>query len=77
VTQVVGLITEAAQAEQILPSAAADLIALAREALRDPFWPAHGGERLGDVEFRNWPEQYGCWLRARRRLLSEAGEATT
>jgi 2,4-dienoyl-CoA reductase-like NADH-dependent reductase (Old Yellow Enzyme family) len=74
VTQVVGLITKADQAERILGSGAADLVALAREALRDPFWPAHAGERLGDVEFRNWPEQYGWWLRARRQLLSEAAE---
>jgi 2,4-dienoyl-CoA reductase-like NADH-dependent reductase (Old Yellow Enzyme family) len=70
-TQVVGLITEAEQAESILRSGAADLVALAREALRDPWWAAHAAERLGDGAYRFWPEQYAWWLRARRRQLAE------
>jgi 2,4-dienoyl-CoA reductase-like NADH-dependent reductase (Old Yellow Enzyme family) len=79
ITQVVGLITEAEQAERILADGAADLIAVAREVLRDPFWAAHAAERLGDPDFSAWPEPYAWWLRARRRHLEEAeiAEAAT
>jgi len=52
----VGLITEPAQAEQILRKEQADAIFLARELLRDPYWPLHAARELGvDVE---WPNQY-------------------
>jgi 2,4-dienoyl-CoA reductase-like NADH-dependent reductase (Old Yellow Enzyme family) len=59
-TGAVGLITEPAQAEQILVDGAADAVLLARELLRDPHWPLRAAHELG-VEVR-WPEQY---LRAR------------
>jgi 2,4-dienoyl-CoA reductase-like NADH-dependent reductase (Old Yellow Enzyme family) len=72
-TQVVGLITEAAQADAILRSGAADLVAVAREALHDPWWAAHAAEQLGDTAYETWPEQYGWWLRARRRQLEDTG----
>ena len=36
----------------------------------DPYCAAHAAERLGEEEFRSWPEQYGWWLRARRRHLA-------
>ena len=65
ITQVVGLITDAAQADAIVRSGSADLIAIAREALRDPFWAAHASQALGGEEFSAWPEQYRWWLRAR------------
>ena len=42
----VGLITEPAQAEHILRTGQADLILLARELLRDPYWPLHAAEAL-------------------------------
>lgn len=74
-TQVVGLVTEAKQAERIIAEGSADLVAVAREVLRDPFWGAHAAEQLGDAEFRAWPEPYGWWLRARRLHLD--GEAAT
>jgi 2,4-dienoyl-CoA reductase-like NADH-dependent reductase (Old Yellow Enzyme family) len=55
-TAAVGLITEAAQAEQILSSGQADAVFLAREMLRDPYWPLHAAAKLGvDVP---WPVQY-------------------
>ena len=38
-TGTVGMITEAVQAEHILRTGQADLILLARELLRDPYWP--------------------------------------
>lgn len=55
-TGAVGLITDATQAEQILLDEQADLIFLARELLRDPYWPLHAAHALGvDVP---WPNQY-------------------
>ncbi len=44
----VGLITEPAQAEAILQSGQADLIIVARQLLRDPYWPLHAAKALGD-----------------------------
>ncbi|MBC5809379.1 MAG: NADH:flavin oxidoreductase/NADH oxidase [Candidatus Eremiobacteraeota bacterium] len=52
----VGMITEAEQAETILRNGEADLILLARELLRDPYWPLHAAQAL-DVEV-SWPDQY-------------------
>ena len=46
-TVAVGLITEAQQAEQIIASGRADLIALARAMLYDPRWPWHAAAELG------------------------------
>ena len=55
-TGAVGLITEAAQAEDILQKQQADLIFMAREFLRDPYFPLHAAEQLEDnIE---WPVQY-------------------
>jgi len=55
-TGAVGLITEAQQAESILQDGKADLIFLARELLRDPYFPLHAAGILED-EIK-WPEQY-------------------
>jgi 2,4-dienoyl-CoA reductase-like NADH-dependent reductase (Old Yellow Enzyme family) len=55
-TGAVGLITQAAQAEEVVASGRADLVLLARELLRDPYWPLHAAVALGvDVA---WPVQY-------------------
>lgn len=43
----VGLITEPAQAEAILSDGQADLVFLAREFLRDPYWPRRAAKQLG------------------------------
>jgi 2,4-dienoyl-CoA reductase-like NADH-dependent reductase (Old Yellow Enzyme family) len=55
-TGAVGLITEAQQAEDILQIGEADLIFLARELLRDPYFPIHAAEILDDDV--KWPVQY-------------------
>ncbi|MBU2724288.1 oxidoreductase, partial [Acidithiobacillus ferridurans] len=55
-TVAVGLITEAMQAEHILVTEQADAVALARELLRNPYWPLHAARELG-VELA-WPVQY-------------------
>jgi 2,4-dienoyl-CoA reductase-like NADH-dependent reductase (Old Yellow Enzyme family) len=55
-TGAVGLITSAQQAEQILQRGEADLIFLARQLLRDPYFPLHAAKELGvNVD---WPKQY-------------------
>jgi 2,4-dienoyl-CoA reductase-like NADH-dependent reductase (Old Yellow Enzyme family) len=46
-TIAVGLLTEAQQAEQIVASGQADLVAIARAALYDPRWPWHAAAELG------------------------------
>lgn len=56
-TGAVGLITQAHQAEQIISSGDADVVFLAREMLRDPYWTNHAAKELG-VEGA-WPVQYG------------------
>lgn len=55
-TGAVGLITEPDQAEAIVASGQADLVLLARELLRDPYWPRRAARALGaDIEV---PRQY-------------------
>ena len=55
-TGAVGLITDPAQAEQVLVEGSADVVLLARELLRDPHWPLHAAAVLGDDVA--WPAQY-------------------
>jgi NADPH2 dehydrogenase len=43
----VGMITHAVQAVEILQNGRADLIFLARELLRDPYWPRTAAKKLG------------------------------
>ena len=46
-TAAVGFITEPKQADEIVRSGKADVVLLAREFLRDPYWPAHAAKVLG------------------------------
>jgi 2,4-dienoyl-CoA reductase-like NADH-dependent reductase (Old Yellow Enzyme family) len=55
-TGAVGLITEPAQAEQIVSAGQADAVLLAREFLRDPYWPLHAARSLG-IDL-SWPKPY-------------------
>ncbi|HEV7665790.1 MAG TPA: NADH:flavin oxidoreductase/NADH oxidase [Chloroflexota bacterium] len=57
-TGAVGLITEPDQAEEILQRGQADLIFMAREFLRDPYFPLHAAVALGAPEVAPWPVQY-------------------
>lgn len=55
-TGAVGCITEPIQAEQIISNSQADVVFLARELLRNPYWPLQAAKELGvDIE---WPKQY-------------------
>ncbi|SDC72112.1 NADPH dehydrogenase NamA [Williamwhitmania taraxaci] len=55
-TGAVGLITDAQQAEDILQQEQADLILIARESLRNPYFPLNAAKQLGDDI--DWPIQY-------------------
>ena len=56
-TGTVGMITTAMEAESILESGKADLVLLARQLLRDPYFPLHAAAELGYQEM-HWPLQY-------------------
>jgi 2,4-dienoyl-CoA reductase-like NADH-dependent reductase (Old Yellow Enzyme family) len=63
-TGAVGLITEPAQAEKIVANGEADVVLLARAALRDPSWPLRAAHELGVAAGEApWPDQYlrGRW----------------
>lgn len=62
-TGAVGFITEPMQADNIIAKGEADAVLLAREMLRQPYWPLHAAQAL-KVEI-DWPKQY---LRARPHL---------
>lgn len=72
-TGAVGMITGPAQAEHIVRTGQADLILMAREFLREPYWPLRAARELGCQT--SWPVQY---LRAAppgsepRRLAADA-----
>ena len=70
-TIAVGLITEPAQAEAIVASGQADLVALARGMLFDPHWPWHAAAQLGAAV--EAPRQY--WRSQPRGLSGLFGEA--
>lgn len=55
-TAAVGMITAPAQADHIIRTGQADLVVLAREMLRHPYWPLHAARRLGHPA--PWPNQY-------------------
>ena len=57
-TGAVGLITEAAQADRIIREGEADVVLLARELLRDPYWPLHAARELGLSVEPLWEPQY-------------------
>jgi len=55
-TAAVGLITAPQQANDIIAREQADIVLLAREMLRDPYWALHAADALG--EKTSWPVQY-------------------
>ena len=58
-TAAVGMITEAAQADQIVRNGQADVVLVARELLRDPYWPLRAAVSLGHAGKLAPPVQYG------------------
>ena len=59
-TAAVGFITSPQQADQVLRAGQADLVVLARQLLREPYWPLRAAAELHAEGA--WPDQY---LRAR------------
>lgn len=55
-TAAVGLITKPEQANAIIAGGEADLVLLAREMLRDPYWAVHAAAVLENPA--SWPRQY-------------------
>jgi 2,4-dienoyl-CoA reductase-like NADH-dependent reductase (Old Yellow Enzyme family) len=56
-TAAVGMIREPAEAEDIIAGEKADLILMAREFLREPYWPIRAAKELGQKP--TVPDQYG------------------
>ncbi|MGE5510396.1 MAG: NADH:flavin oxidoreductase/NADH oxidase [Bacteroidota bacterium] len=70
-TMAVGVIVEGHQAEAILQQGRADLIAVGRELMYDPFWALHAAEALGaDPDRKLWPSNYG-WAMQRRAEIKD------
>jgi len=55
-TGAVGMITDPAQADHVIRTGQADVVFIAREFLRDPYWPLHAAAELGETA--TWPVQY-------------------
>jgi 2,4-dienoyl-CoA reductase-like NADH-dependent reductase (Old Yellow Enzyme family) len=55
-TGAVGMITDAKQADEIVREGKADVVLLAREFLRQPYWPMHAAQELRSEIA--WPAQY-------------------
>ena len=67
-TIAVGLITTPDYADAVIRNGEADIIAIGREALRNPHWTLHAAEALGaDPDYALWPPSWGWWLEKRAR----------
>ena len=67
----VGVIIEPQQAEDIIASGKAELVALGREIMHDPFWPLRAGLELGDdPDYEMWPPQYKWAVDRRAQIAS-------
>lgn len=71
-TMAVGMIVDPAQAEAIIASGQADLVALGHAALRNPHFPLHAQQ----TSHANWHAQAGWWLEHRASKLDELGPWT-
>ena len=61
-TAAVGEITRPEQAEEIIQSGEADIVLLARQALRDPQFPYTAARNLGVKMVNTLPVQFGHWV---------------
>jgi anthraniloyl-CoA monooxygenase len=75
-TMAVGNITDVDQVNAILAGARADLVALGRPHLADPFWTLHAAAELG-FEEAPWPVQYRSGKEQLERLLARARESAS
>ncbi len=72
-TMAVGNITEADHVNSILLAGRADLVALARPHLADPYWTLHAAIKAGDAATA-WPLPYGAGRDQAQRLAEKAAE---
>lgn len=61
-TATVGFITSAAQADEIIRNGRADIVLLAREMLRNPYWPVEAAKALNKEKRLKLPIQYSSWV---------------
>jgi len=73
-TQAVGMILDGPQAEAALQAGQADLIAVGRQALFDPFWPHHQAYAMGVNDYGDWADAYGWWLNKREPSIRALNE---
>ncbi|MEQ3643334.1 MAG: bifunctional salicylyl-CoA 5-hydroxylase/oxidoreductase [Paracoccus sp. (in: a-proteobacteria)] len=71
-TMAVGNITDADQANGILMAGRADLVAIGRPHLADPYWTLHAATALGDGA--DWPLPYHAGRDQARRLAAKQAE---
>jgi 2,4-dienoyl-CoA reductase-like NADH-dependent reductase (Old Yellow Enzyme family) len=64
-TGAVGMITEARHADEVITGGDADLVLLARELLREPYWALKAQQELGGEPV--WPISYGYAVRRRAK----------
>jgi anthraniloyl-CoA monooxygenase len=74
-TMAVGNIYEADHANSILMAGRADLVAVGRPHLADPYWSLHEAARLGDRAARDWPLPYLPGRDQSWRLADKEAEA--
>lgn len=75
-TMAVGLVRTPELAERLLGEGAADLIAVGRQFLFDPFWARHAAEHFGLTgDFEGWAPSYAWWLEKWARGLRATGSA--
>jgi 2,4-dienoyl-CoA reductase-like NADH-dependent reductase (Old Yellow Enzyme family) len=61
-TAAVGLINDPLQADEIISSGKADIVLLAREMLRDPYWPYRAAKILNVQDGPLPPPAYAHWI---------------
>lgn len=74
-TQAVGIIVDPHQAEAILAAHKADLVAIGREALRNPYWANEAALALGHaLDHSTWSFRHAAWLAKREPLMRKIRE---
>lgn len=76
-TMAVGLIVNPQQAADVVAQGQADLVAIGREALKEPNFALRAEQALGAAKdatpFDSWPRQIGWWLNGREHRLRQLG----
>lgn len=75
-TMAVGVIISGEQAEAILQQGRADLVAIGRELMYDPFWALKAAEALDcDPNAKMWPNSYGWAIARRSEIMAASGRS--